>query len=68
MTKEMKRQYFWKKASLKYEEVKAKLEKLNTFKECLKLVNDFTEQDYLINSYIEALTTYRINKLNIMGI
>ncbi len=65
MIKEMKCQYFWKRANLKYNEVEDKLEKVNTFKECLKLVNDFMEEDYLINSYIEALTTHRIEELDI---
>ncbi|XZM35202.1 hypothetical protein ACSXAY_17360 (plasmid) [Clostridium perfringens] len=65
MDKEMKYQYFWKKASLKYNEVEDKLDKVNTFKECLKLVNDFMEQDYLINSYIAELTVNKIEELDI---
>ncbi|MDM0612746.1 hypothetical protein QTH09_17185 [Clostridium perfringens] len=65
MNKGMKYQYFWKRANLKYNEVEDKLEKVNTFKECLKLVNDFMEQDYLINSYIAELTVNKIEELDI---
>ncbi|WP_283690371.1 hypothetical protein [Clostridium perfringens] len=65
MNIEMKYQYFWKRANLKYNEVEDKLDKANTFKECLKLVNDFMEQDYLINSYIAELTVNKIEELDI---
>lgn len=61
----MKYQYFWEKANLKYEEVKVKLEKVKTFKECLELVNDFIQEEYLVNTYIEYLTEKRIEKLSI---
>lgn len=63
--KTMQLQYFWRKATLKYDEVKDKLEKATTFKECLKLVNDFMEQDYLINSYISELTVNKIEELRL---
>ena len=39
--------------------------KVNTFKECLKLVDNFIQEDYLVNSHIEFLTKERIEKLNI---
>ena len=65
MNIEMKYQYFWKRANLKYNEVEDKLDKVNTFKDCLKLVNDFMEQDYLINSYIAELTVNKIEELDI---
>lgn len=58
-------QYFWRKANLKYNEVEEKLGKVNTFKECLKLVNYFIQENYLVNSYIEELTKERIENLNI---
>ncbi|WP_338631644.1 hypothetical protein [Clostridium baratii] len=54
-----------RKIKLKYEEVKYRLGKVNTFKECLKLINDFIQEKYLVNSYIEFLTEGRIENLSI---